>query len=125
MPAKDVTIEGSYSINQYTLTYLIDGKEYKKVTLDFGATITAEAEPTKEGYIFSGWSEIPETMPAENIIVIGSFEVDGINTVLSNGLVDVYTLQGVMVKRDVPMEDLEKELSTGIYIANGKKFIVK
>ncbi len=125
MPANDVTVEGSFMVNKYKLTYVIDGVEYKTDEIAYGASITFEATPTKEGYIFSGWSEIPETMPAKDVVVTGSFTVDGIEAVVSSKLVDVYTLQGVMVKRQIPVEDLEKELPNGLYIVNGKKFVVK
>ena len=76
MPAHDVTVNGSFSINSYTLEYIVDGEVYKTITLEFGATITPEAEPTKEGYNFSGWSEIPKTMPAHDVTVSGSFTVN-------------------------------------------------
>ena len=76
MPAHDVTVNGSFSINSYTLEYMVDGEVYKTITLEFGTAITPEAEPTKEGYTFSGWSEIPETMPAHDVTVNGSFSVN-------------------------------------------------
>ena len=76
MPAHDVTVTGTFSINKYKLTYTVDGEEYKTYEVDYGATITPEAEPTKEGYTFSGWSEIPETMPAHDVTVTGSFAVN-------------------------------------------------
>ena len=64
-------------------------------------------------------------MPAKDVTVKGSFTVDGIEYVVDNRLVDVYSLQGVMLKRQIPVEDLEKEFPTGIYIVNGKKMVVK
>ena len=76
MPAHDVTVTGSFSINKYKLTYTIDGEEYKTYEVEYGATITPEAEPTKEGYTFSGWSEIPETMPAHDLTVTGTFTIN-------------------------------------------------
>ena len=76
MPAKDVTLSGTFSINKYKLTYVVDGEEYKTVEVEYNSTITPEAEPTKEGHTFSGWSEIPETMPAYDVTVTGSFAVN-------------------------------------------------
>ena len=76
MPAHDVTITGTFSINKYKLTYKVDGVDYKTISYDYGSTITAEAAPTKEGYTFSGWSEIPTTMPAHDVIVEGSFSIN-------------------------------------------------
>ena len=76
MPAKDVTITGSFTKGAYTLTYVVDGETYKTVGYDFGEAITPEAEPTREGYTFSGWSEIPQTMPGHNVTVTGSFSIN-------------------------------------------------
>ena len=73
MPAHDVEVTGSFTVNSYTLTYIVDGNAYKTLTIDYGTAITPEAEPTKEGYTFSGWSEIPATMPAHDVEVTGSF----------------------------------------------------
>ena len=76
MPANDVEITGSFSINSYNLVYKVDGAEYKSLTLKYGSTITPETEPTREGYTFSGWSEMPATMPASNVEVTGSFNIN-------------------------------------------------
>jgi hypothetical protein len=76
MPANDVTVTGTFSVNSYTLTYMVDGEEYKIYTVEFGTSITPEEEPTKEGYTFSGWSKIPETMPANDVTVTGTFSVN-------------------------------------------------
>ena len=76
MPAHDVEVTGSFTVNYYTLTYIVDGEEYETLTAAYGSAITPEAEPTKEGYTFSGWSEIPETMPAHDVIVTGSFIIN-------------------------------------------------
>ena len=73
MPAKDVTVTGSFTVNKYKLIYMVDGVEYKTQEIEYGAKITPEADPTKEGYSFSGWSDIPTTMPAKDVIVTGSF----------------------------------------------------
>jgi len=76
MPAHDVTITGSFVINKYKLTYEVDGVEYKSSEVEYGSTITSEVAPTKEGYTFSGWSEIPSTMPAYDVTITGSFVVN-------------------------------------------------
>lgn len=75
MPAHDVTVEGSFSINKYKLVYQVDGVEYKSYEVEYGKTITPEPAPTKEGYTFSGWSEIPVTMPAHDVTITGTFKV--------------------------------------------------
>ena len=73
MPANDVTVTGTFSVNKYKLTYTVDGEVYKSYDVAYGATITPEPAPTKEGFTFSGWSDIPETMPAYDVTITGTF----------------------------------------------------
>ena len=76
VPAEDVTFYGSYSVNSYLLTYVVDGATVQSDSVAYGSTIVALEEPTKEGHTFSGWSEIPETMPAEDVTISGFFTVN-------------------------------------------------
>ena len=76
VPASNLTYEGSYSINSYLLTYTVDGEIVKTDSITYGAAITALAEPTKEGHTFSGWSEVPETMPANDVTISGTFTIN-------------------------------------------------
>ena len=73
----DTTIEVEFEaipiVSTYKLTYILDGEVYKTFELEVGAMITPEAAPTKEGYTFSGWSEIPATMPDHDVTVTGTF----------------------------------------------------
>ena len=75
MPAEDVAVSGSFSVNSYEVTYIVDGKVYHTDTIDYNTQLTPLAAPVKEGHTFSGWSEMPTTMPAKDLIVIGSFKV--------------------------------------------------
>ena len=75
MPAENVTITGTFSINNYNLIYKVDGVDYKTVPTVYNSAITPEAAPTKEGYTFSGWSSIPATMPAEDVTITGTFTI--------------------------------------------------
>ena len=73
MPSNDLTVTALWEINKYNLVYVVDGVEYNRSKVEYGAEIKPIEEPTKPGYTFSGWSEIPETMPAEDVTVTGSF----------------------------------------------------
>ena len=78
MPANNLVIEGSFTINSYTITYMIDGRVYKIVTYKFGDLIIPLDVPQETEYIFSGWVGLPETMPAKDLIVIGAYAgIDG------------------------------------------------
>lgn len=100
MPAKNLTVTGTFAINSYTLTYLVDGKTYKTYKLDFGAHITPEAQPKKDGYTFSGWDMVPANMPAYDVTVNGSFTlIDAIEDVIADdGTYQIFTLDGRLVE---------------------------
>ena len=61
------------NIPKHQLAYFVDDALYKSFTLEEGEYITPEPAPEKEGYTFSGWSEIPERMPKHDVTVTGSF----------------------------------------------------
>ena len=64
-----LTLYPVWNTNKYTITFdTAGGSEIAPITQDYGTAITAPADPTREGYTFIGWdTEIPTTMPAENI----------------------------------------------------------
>lgn len=92
VPANDVTYEGHYSVNSYKLTYTVDGEIVLGESVAYGTALTLLAEPTKEGYTFSGWSEVPETMPAEDVVVSGTFTI--------NEYLVTFTVDGVAIASD-------------------------
>lgn len=52
-------------------------------------------------------------------------ESDGLNAIVAgNAAADVYNASGVCVLRNATAEQM-KSLPAGIYIANGKKFVVR
>ena len=65
----NITLYAKWTANTYTITFdTAGGSEIAPITQDYGTQIAAPANPTREGYTFIGWdTEIPETMPAENI----------------------------------------------------------
>jgi hypothetical protein len=76
MPDHNVTVTGYFTINKYKLTYIVDGEVYKSSEVEYNSTISPEPAPQREGYTFSGWREIPETMPAHDVTVTGTFTIN-------------------------------------------------
>ena len=108
MPARNVTVTGSFAINSYTLTYMVDGDIYKTYELEYGASITAEAEPTKEGYTFSGWSEVPETMPAEDVTVTGTYIVNVYKAIyILDG--EIFKTENVAYGNEIPLPEVPEK----------------
>ena len=92
VPAHDVTYEANYSVNSYQLTYVVDGETVQTESVAYGTAITLIDEPVKEGYTFSGWSEVPETMPAHDVTLNGTFTV--------NKYLVTFTVDGAVIASD-------------------------
>ena len=69
-------IEDVVEVKKFAVIYMVDNEIFAIDSLSVGDTITPIEEPTKEGYTFSGWSEVPEIMPAEDIVIDGYFSVN-------------------------------------------------
>lgn len=109
MPNEAVTVVGSYTVQQYTVTYKVDGEVYGAVeTHNFGDALTLRAAPTRTGYTFSGWAPaLPEKMPARNLEIVGSFKpIDYTLTYYVDGVKDgdseVYHYEDPLTARTAP-----------------------
>ena len=73
-----LTLYPVWNTNKYTITFDTNGgSEIAPITQDYGTNITAPADPTREGYTFTGWDrDIPATMPAENMTVTAKWKVN-------------------------------------------------
>ena len=85
MPASNLTIQATYIINQYTISFDSNGgSELSSITQDYDTSISKPANPIREGYTFNAWyidSELTEiytftTIPAENIIIYVKWDIN-------------------------------------------------
>ena len=74
MPAYDMTVNAEFEVNDYSITYIVDGEVYETVTVAYDAVITPIEAPEKDGYTFNRWEALPQTMPAENIEVVAIYD---------------------------------------------------
>ena len=84
MPANDITITATYSINEYTITFdSNEGSAVTTITQDYATTVEEPTDPTRDGYDFTGWFSdealttpyVFDTMPAENITLYAGWDI--------------------------------------------------
>lgn len=92
VPAENMTYTAQWTINQYTMTFVLNnGEENIVITQDYGTELVAPA-PLKDGHTFAGWDvAIPATIPAENMTFNATWTVNQytMTFVLNNGKPDV------------------------------------
>ena len=91
MPAENLVLDAALTVNSYSITYTINGEEYTAQTYEFGAEVSAPEYTVPEGHTFSGWN-IPETMPAENLVLDAALTVNEY-TVTYNINGEIYAIQ--------------------------------
>ena len=91
MPAENLVLDAALTANSYSITYTINGEEYTAQTYEFGAAVSAPEYTVPEGHTFSGWN-IPETMPAENLVLDAALTVNEY-TVTYNINGEIYAIQ--------------------------------
>lgn len=73
MPAYNLNVSTQLIGEIYTLTWQIDGEVKRVDAYNVGAKIITYNPDIKEGYSFAWQSEVPSTMPAENLIINGVY----------------------------------------------------
>ena len=67
MPSSDVTVSGSFGLNEYTITFIVNGCEYWANKQKYGETIVLpEDEPSMSGFTFRGWSGYYDGMTVDS-----------------------------------------------------------
>ncbi|MBR5718773.1 MAG: S8 family serine peptidase [Clostridia bacterium] len=65
----DTVVTAQYTINTYTVTFKDwDGTTLKTQTVNYGGAATAPANPTREGYTFTGWDRAFNNITANTVV---------------------------------------------------------
>ena len=126
VPAHDVTYDAVYTVNKYNVIYMVNGQEWARDPVEYGATIVLRQYTAEEGYTFNGWVSDQEykTMPAHDITYTADI-TSGIEKIFAGcKYVTVYTLNGTLVSRQMPLQQVLK-LPSGLYIINTKRLFIK
>lgn len=117
MPSHDLTVSAVYSKNKHDVTYYVDEEIFAKETVFFGERVVPAEIPEKEGYTFSGWSDIPEYMPDSDVDVYGTFNINKykVTYILNN---DVFLTDYVVFNGQIFPPIIE---NTDVIIFNGWK----
>jgi hypothetical protein len=126
VPASDMTFTAQWERNVYALIYMVHGQEWQRDSLAYEAPIQLRTY-SEEGWTFNGWVSDATyvTMPAHDVVYTADI-TSGITSVLAGkSEVDVYTLQGRLVARKLPVAQLRKKLPRGVYIIEGTKVVIR
>ena len=84
MDSEGADFIATWEVNEYTATYVVDGKVYEAYDIPFGGEMEVPAAPVKAGYNFIGWDPaVPATMPAEDLTFTAMFEEKDITITLN------------------------------------------
>ena len=69
-------VYGSFSINSYVITYMIDDVVFLTETQEYNSYINPpKYYPIKQGYLFN-WGEYPYNVPAHDVTIVGYYTED-------------------------------------------------
>ncbi|MCO4319885.1 InlB B-repeat-containing protein, partial [Aliidiomarina sp. Y6] len=72
----DITVTAQYSINSYTVSFVdYDNSPLGSDTVEYLASATAPADPTRTGYTFSGW-DVGFGSVSENMTVTAQYSIN-------------------------------------------------
>ena len=126
VPASDMTFTAQWERNVYALIYMVHGQEWQRDSLAYEAPIQLRTY-SEEGWTFNGWVSDATyvTMPAHDVVYTADITSDITSVLAGKSEVDVYTLQGRLVARKLPVAQLRKKLPRGVYIIEGTKVVIR
>lgn len=76
MPKSNLTLRGTFKVNRYRLSFVLDDDMTFERSVEFGAPLDFIVAPEWDNHTFSGWGTLPETMPAHDLTFRGSFRLN-------------------------------------------------
>ena len=78
IPSSNTTYTAQWQINRYTVSFDSAGGAWvPSITQDYATSITPPANPSRNGYTFTGWSPaVPSTMPANNTTCVALWQAN-------------------------------------------------
>ena len=72
----DTTVDVVYAADEYEVRYYINSVLTYTDAFRYGETVEKRPDEVQDGWVFSGWSEIPDIMPAEDVEVFATLTID-------------------------------------------------
>ncbi len=78
MPAYDLRLTASWTVNRYTISFDTDGGSgIRERTYEYGSPTVRPDDPVRTGYTFTGWNTgFPDTMPASDVVLKAEWRIN-------------------------------------------------
>lgn len=86
----------------YNATFYVDGEEYRVVPTKVGEQIVAPENPTKEGFVFTGWDKKVGVMGTEDVSFNAQFSAGEVSYKVETYVMDVNGAYGAADVKVVP-----------------------
>ena len=101
MPAYDIEVQSSYTVNTYSLTFKVGDEDIYSGEIAYGSSIIVPEAPAKDGYSFTGWGDVPSTMPAKDLVFQGEYTINTYKVVFR---IDQEVFQTLELEYGAPIE---------------------
>ena len=92
----------SLEVMTYNATFYVDGAEYRVVPTKVGEQIIAPKNPTKEGFVFTGWDKEVGVMGTEDVSFNAQFSAGEVSYKVETYVMDVNGAYGAATVKTVP-----------------------
>ena len=92
----------SLEVMTYNATFYVDGAEYRVVPTKVGEQIAKPDDPTKTGYVFTGWNPEVGVMGVENVRFDAKFSAGEVSYKVETYVMDVNGAYGAATVKTVP-----------------------